>query len=900
MAKRSFIILLIVLLSGVAALIWFVQNNGKSITTDPFSVIPEDACFVIEPVNLPDFLSSVTEGNRLFTILEKTGGLAGFCEKVKNLRNFIGGKEAREIFEKNRGIISFHPVEGGRIAPLLSMNLGQRSKYRQMLEILRSSGGTEMAGISVKGVDINPFSLKDGQSRDTVYLTFRSGLLLCSSSSSLIQRAALQREPGSGIRNVPGFTRIMSAAGRKEDKIYVIFRNFATLLRPLIGNRAPLIAEKFEKLAGCAEADIHINASGLILSGYIESLDSSDYLYRYKSRQTGKLTSYEILPSDVLLFETMLLKDNSTDPAGISECDELTSTLATGLSPFMGDEITRALIDQKDDQGSESNIVIFKLSNRQMAEQVLTENCSRWAKKEDIRKSDYISYFQPDDQTKIPVYITPFKNLASAFLKGFVSAEGDSLYAFADNYLVTGNSFAAIKRVLYDNILNKTLANDLAYRDFESTMPSRAGYYFYCQPSGIITYLSSFISDTLADMLKANSSLLRKFQATGYQFAASNEMIYNTLSISLGDTAREASGAEWETMLDTSASIKPFFFTNHNTGAREIFIQDYKNNVYLINSAGRVLWKVSPGEKILGNVYMIDYFGNGKYQLLFAGRNNLYLLDRNGNYVEKFPARLRSPASGPPALFDYDGTGEFRILIPGEDRLIYAYDKSGNVVKGWKPFRTGGLVKTEIRLFRISGKDYLIAADDRSIYFLDRTGNQRIRLKEQAVRAAGSEIRLDNNNYPGIVFTSPEGIITKVAFDGTVSKTAVRKFSVDHSFDFFDIDGDGFGEYVFSDSGKLYLYDNKRSEIFARDFGTAYLEGPVFFIFSATDRKIGLTDAKRKLIYLVDRKGNIMNGFPLKGASVFSIGKLSEKGDFRLIVGGEDNFLYNYKIEPDN
>jgi len=209
-------------------------------------------------------------------------------------------------------------------------------------------------------------------------------------------------------------------------------------------------------------------------------------------------------------------------------------------------------------------------------------------------------------------------------------------------------------------------------------------------------------------------------------------------------------------------------------------------------------------------------------------------------------------------------------------------------------------VKTEIRLFRISGKDYLIAADDRSIYFLDRTGNQRIRLKEQAVRAAGSEIRLDNNNYPGIVFTSPEGIITKVAFDGTVSKTAVRKFSVDHSFDFFDIDGDGFGEYVFSDSGKLYLYDNKRSEIFARDFGTAYLEGPVFFIFSATDRKIGLTDAKRKLIYLVDRKGNIMNGFPLKGASVFSIGKLSEKGDFRLIVGGEDNFLYNYKIEPDN
>jgi hypothetical protein len=43
-----------------------------------------------------------------------------------------------------------------------------------------------------------------------------------------------------------------------------------------------------------------------------------------------------------------------------------------------------------------------------------------------------------------------------------------------------------------------------------------------------------------------------------------------------------------------------------------------------------------------------------------------------------------------------------------------------------------------------------------------------------------------------------------------------------------------------------------------------------------------------------------MEGFPLKGASVFSIGKLSEKGDFRLIVGGEDNYLYNYRIITGN
>jgi hypothetical protein len=184
------------------------------------------------------------------------------------------------------------------------------------------------------------------------------------------------------------------------------------------------------------------------------------------------------------------------------------------------------------------------------------------------------------------------------------------------------------------------------------------------------------------------------------------------LSVKFGAEIREESGAEWETLLDTVASVKPFFFTNHNTGAQEIFIQDFKNRAYLINSAGRVLWKITLNERIYGPVYMIDYYSNGKYQLMFAGRNWLHLIDRNGNYVERYPVRLRSPASGPPSLFDYDGNNEYRILIPGDDRMIYAFDKSGNVVKGWKPFMTNGIVKDGLKFFRISGKDYLVATDN--------------------------------------------------------------------------------------------------------------------------------------------------------------------------------------------
>ena len=145
--------------------------------------------------------------------------------------------------------------------------------------------------------------------------------------------------------------------------------------------------------------------------------------------------------------------------------------------------------------------------------------------------------------------------------------------------------------------------------------------------------------------------------------------------------------------------LKPFFFTNHTTGAKEIFIQDLKNNTYLINAAGRVIWKVPLNERIIGNIYMIDYFRNGKYQLLFSGKNYLHLLDRNGNYVERYPVKLRSPATNSLAIFDYDNNLNYRLFIAGEDKMIYSYDKTGSVVKGWKPFRTAGHGKVGDRLF---------------------------------------------------------------------------------------------------------------------------------------------------------------------------------------------------------
>jgi len=869
---------------------YFLQQGRKSLFSDPYKAISQDACIVIETVDLQSFMNSLTTGKGLFGEAGKIKEFDIFYRKLKYLADQLNKAGFNRILSDATAIISFHSNDVGKLEPLLSITVPGEIRYRQIKEILHSSGISEIIESKLDGYPFLKMPYSISNLSDTVYLTQRTGLIVCSSSNQLIRNAIDQMDLEDDVRNLPGFSRVLNASGKNEDKIFIVFANLKKTFKSLIGMDVPELADRIANLAGTAEGDIFVNEDGLVLSGFTESVDSMDYLNRYKFVPPQTFDTYKILPSSTVLFETIVFPDGSIDKKSNPSVSNEVINLADKLKGLIGDEITKAHLDIKERPVNDNIIIIYELSNRVRAEQLFLE---------ELGTDNKILYFEPDDQVRIPVYKTQFKGLTGVLMPGFAPDFEESYFSFYDNYLIAGNSFVTISRLLYENLLNRTLANDITYRDFESSLPSRAGYFFYCIPSRIIDYLSGFLNADLIKALKLNINSINKIQAVGYQFASSNNMLYNSLSVKFRSEGREESTTEWETLLDTTACIKPFFFTNHNTGKREIFIQDLKNNTYLINEAGRVLWKVPLRERISGNIYMIDYYKNGKYQLLFSGKNYIHILDRNGNYVERYPVKLRSPATNSLALFDYDNNLNYRLFIAGEDKLIYSYDKTGNVVKGWKPFRTSGYVNAEINYFKVSGKDYIVVSDETSIYFLDRTGNKRLNLKEAVSRAGGSTMTLIQGSDPYVVCSSSDGTVQHIYFDGSIRKFNFKKFSVNHSFDIFDVDGDGFDEYIFIDKGILYLYNHNRSEIFSREFGSVDLGGPINFIFSASDRKIGLFDINNNLIYLINKKGETMNGFPLRGASMFSIGRLSDRAGWHLIVGGTDRFLYNYRIETD-
>lgn len=693
MGKRLTILIIVILLSAITVLGYLFFQSRKSFLTDPYKSVSPGACLIIETVDLKSFLNTLTSGQGFFGELGNVKELKSYNRKLKFLADQVNKPEYKHILSEGTAVISIHPDNNQKLRLLLSATVPGTLKLRQVKELLRATGVKELIESRNGYGKILKVPYVYNNLNDTVFISLYSGLMLCSTSEVLIRNAISTITDGKDIRSLKGFSRVLLTSGKREDKVFLVFKNIKPLLDSLLAKEARETSDKISKLADIAAADIYISEGGIILNGYTESLESNEIIHRYKSVSPKEFVTYKILPSSTVLFETTIRLANSGNAIEKKAGSAGINGFSNKIESFLGDEISRVYLDLRGRPLNDNSLVIYKMSDRMQGEQLFLN---------EMGKECETLYFNPDEATKQPVYHVKLNGLSETILPGFAPGVEETFLTFYDNFMITGSSYATISKLLYDNLLNKTLANDLLYRDFESTLPSRSGYYFYCVPSRILEYLAGFLKKDIINALKSNRNSLNKLQAVGYQLASSNDMIYNSLSLGFKEKEREESTTEWETLLDTIAAIKPFFFTNHTTGAKEIFIQDLNNNTYLINAAGRVLWKVPVRERITGIIYMIDYFRNGKYQLLFSGKNYIHVLDRNGNYVERYPVKLRSPSTNSLALFDYDNSRNYRLFIAGEDKMIYSYEISGNTVKGWKPFRTSGIVNTEICYFRVS------------------------------------------------------------------------------------------------------------------------------------------------------------------------------------------------------
>lgn len=266
--------------------------------------------------------------------------------------------------------------------------------------------------------------------------------------------------------------------------------------------------------------------------------------------------------------------------------------------------------------------------------------------------------------------------------------------------------------------------------------------------------------------------------------------------------------------LDAPAQIAPQKFTNHYTGENEIFIQDTKNNIYLISASGKILWKTTVSEPIIGGIKEVDILKNKKLQIAFVTKSKLYVIDRNGRLVAGYPKQNAGDACTPLSVFDYEGNKDYRFAYGTSNNRVYITKKDGTTLKEWSNVYTKSPIDGPIKHLRIGNKDYIVFADADKSYFLDRKANHRLSCGATLLKSKGNEIYTD---IPGhkMVMTLTNGKICFIAPTDKATSTQLKEYGTNHIFiETADCYVFGYEEGIdFYDSDMNLVYSDNKSSV---------------------------------------------------------------------------------------
>jgi len=913
--KRTGIIVVVLLATVLAVAAFFIRREKQVIVIDPWEAVPADAFLIVETGDFPELLTRITDPAGILSDLSGMQWAAALVRSASAVDSVTGGREVRELISNRKMLVSFHSDGQGPAVPLAVMTTGPAFTVRKLTSLCSQAGAVVTDKRDLGGTRTITVTFSRGSRKTTVYIALTSGIIIISPTESLLTAALDNRSAGSDIRHQQGFSRVVSAAGKDSDNLFVLFRNLPSFLKSFVD---PEDISGIASLAIAGGGDLTTAEDGLFISGFLTTAGAGTGADRMKDVVPDECGVHEILPRNTYSYSTVMRRasltgETAADPASINATD-----LALILSPYTGTEVTDALIASGEGTG---RLRLFRMTDPRSAEEVLRQRLTAKYRTMGLRESHFIASAVDAEGRQEVIYRMPFTGVASIMAGAEKSRAGDGWITFARSYMIFSDSPEALSTLLRESDSENTLINDPGFRETEKSMPTKSSFLFWSSGRVLKSLISGYLTPAAAATLTDNA--LSGVSGVGVSLTPSNDMIYTSLTVRYatgGEHTAVATGTAavtgdltslpgvsaendssalkllWKVKLDAEPAIKPFFFTNHNTGATEIFIQDRNNNIYLISPSGKILWKATIREKISGDIFMIDYYKNGKLQLLFTGREYIHLIDRNGNYVDKYPVRMRSPASGTLSVFDYENNKDYRLFIAGDDRVIYAYDRSGTPVKGWNLFTTRGKVTGPVSFFRARGKDYLFVADDQAVYVLDRTGNIRVAHQEPLVRAPGSTARLTAGNEPAIIFSAPDGSTVRLLFDGTVKRDVLQGITATHHSDFADVDGDNTTDRLYLDKGVLQAFDGSGREIWHYSAGSGELAGPFIFSAGTGERRTAVYDPGRELLHLVGRSGTSVTGFPRHSGPWFNIGRVTNKSTWNLITGENGSYLCNYEL----
>lgn len=903
------VITLVVIAAGVAGYIIYQRQIAPP--SPAAQAISTDAAVVFRFNNLSSAWKTLSTTPYLED-LSKVDILQIIFNDAAFLDSLIeNNSDAAYIFSESQLWATIHSVNDEQAycfyAQLPAVNLRNRVD-NLILSILTDS--VSVSNMSHKDVPIKKLVVAENES----FYAVHKGVFIYSYSIELMKRSIDQLSNENSVAADKYFQKALETAGTKVDgNIFVNFKTVPDFLRVFFKEELKQNYGHISEFGAWAEVDLNIKEDGLMLNGFSFSNDTAGQYLNVFSKQSPQEVNFpSILPDNTASFLFFGVENVITFYADYQEDldrkgrleeyreqikqvnEEYGIDVELDLLSWIGHEMGVAVVEPSSTTFANETYAVLKAGNIESTTRTLDGLVESLEAKSGVKgETETYNNFTIK-------YIALPKILPRLFGSAFEQMQ-ESYYTIIGDYVVFGNNIPALKSFINSHLSDKTLSKDLYYSAFSENLSDQFNIFLYSNFGKSKNIYKSYTNQSATDLLDEQKDLFNNFEAISVQISANSGSFYNNVYVKYNPSREVSSKSSLEARLDTTFSGRPTIFVNHYSDENEIFVQDDANTIYLLNNTGQVLWKKQLPDKIMGEVHQVDVYKNNKFQLFFSTKNHLYLVDRNGDNVDNFPVKLKSPATCPVAIFDYVKNKDYRFVIACEDLEVYNYDKSGKEVRGWKFKKANAKFEHAFQHILISGKDYIINYDvDGRLYGVDRRGKTRMKFNDNIGFSPNNEIsfwKTSSAETSDIIATDTTGKVYQISFSGKVETFKLQEFTPRHYFKVLDFHSDKKPEYIFFDLNQLSVFNEDRTLAYKIRFDDQIKHEPLFFQYPDKSWKIGIVSDQTNEIFLYNSDGSIVDGFPIKGNTPFDISVINSKQSLILVTGTEDNVITLYPIE---
>ncbi|MCB0763937.1 MAG: hypothetical protein KDB84_04470 [Flavobacteriales bacterium] len=869
--RRALTILLLLTIAGAAGWTLYRWKAPGTQRSDPWRSVPARSAVILE---IPDALSTwdaFTHTSQLWGAFEQVPGIASASDLLAKV---VAQLETDRAFEQS--------VAG---VPLLVALMRDGGEHLGCLLVfapdhMSSEGVATIAGIL--GADVS--ALNNGQvvevRPDTALpaLSVRivNGVWTIASSAGVLEEADLQRaQPSITADSVLARAMNTLGAGAEAHLLVHTERAFGTL-----GTWwTPDVMKDLSTPNGWVALDVRSRPDALIMSGLLVPMQDDPALATLAEQGVGPLGVTRVLPAEV----SWLYAEHVADPMrylSTSGVPEEEQTHANALFGWVRGTVATARTS--DPEGARGGVwALFGTDDPESARQALDGLCTS--------PCDTLSY-RSHRMSELPLTHAYERLLGPSF-----AAFERPWWTVLGTTVVMAQDVNALRISIDVYNDGNTLAEDERTLSWLARISAEAGRMHWCDVARCTALIQQGMRADAASAFAHHTDLWSQLGGVSVQLSPGQHGMHHvTIGAQFAPLEDRGTRLLWAAEIGPLSGRKPDILRNHTNNTREVLVQDAAHRIHLVSSTGKVLWSRAMDGPILGDVHQVDRFRNGKLQVMFNTAGQLHQIDRNGKDVDGFPVTLRSQATAPMAVFDYDAQRDYRIILPTADGRIMNFGIDGMVVKGWEAAPLAVPAVNAVRHVRIKNKDFLlVVGGSGKVLLLDRRGVEREKaglvLPDTTVIAditPGNDILSTR-----VIWSDSTAALFSGALNGTIDRLASPGSGVvlpgdrnaDGSLDVLRITADSL---IMTRAGR---------PVFSRSFGAALLPRADRYAMNG-GAMIGVVVPDRAQVLLVDGMGHALKNMPLEGVSPFSIADLNLDGTLELITTRANGSLVAYQL----